>query len=215
MKPEGFEALLRWKGKRVNPEKVITLAEKIGLMEEVLDYTFERVFEVGAKLKKYNFAINISPRHLIILEIIELMEEKANRFGIEPEKIYLEITEKSTYSDIIRAKNIIKKLKEKGFNFSIDDFGSGQSSISILSEIPFEILKIDKNPIENFTENELSILLTKSVIDTVHTKGKKVVAEGIEKKEDLEKAESLGCDMVQGFLLAKPLSQEEILRRFG
>jgi EAL domain-containing protein (putative c-di-GMP-specific phosphodiesterase class I) len=143
------------------------------------------------------------------------MEEKANRFGIEPEKIYLEITEKSTYSDIIRAKNIIKKLKEKGFNFSIDDFGSGQSSISILSEIPFEILKIDKNPIENFTENELSILLTKSVIDTAHTKGKKVVAEGIEKKEDLEKAESLGCDMVQGFLLAKPLSQEEILRRFG
>jgi EAL domain-containing protein (putative c-di-GMP-specific phosphodiesterase class I) len=143
------------------------------------------------------------------------MEEKANRFGIEPEKIYLEITEKSTYSDIIRAKNIIKKLKEKGFNFSIDDLGSGQSSISILSEIPFEILKIDKNPIENFTENELSTLLIKSVIDTVHTKGKNVVAEGIEKKEDLEKAESLGCDMVQGFLLAKPLSQEEILRRFG
>jgi EAL domain-containing protein (putative c-di-GMP-specific phosphodiesterase class I)/GGDEF domain-containing protein len=215
MKPEGFEALLRWKGKRVNPEKVITLAEKTGLIDEVLDYIFERVFEVEAKLKKYNFAINISPRHLIIPEITELMEEKANRFGIEPEKIYLEITEKSTYSDIIRAKNIIKKLKEKGFNFSIDDFGSGQSSISILSEIPFEILKIDKNPIENFTENELSILLIKSVIDTAHTKGKKVVAEGIEKKEDLEKAESLGCDMVQGFLLAKPLSQEEILRRFG
>ncbi len=218
-----FESLLRYgqKDMGIGPDIFIALSEKIGAIEEISGYILNEVFEIASKLKKYHFSINISPKHLTIPKIYSLIINGVKRFNIEPQRIIFEIGEKSLYTEIISAKDVIEELKKIGFRFAIDDFGSGQSSLSLMREIPFDILKIDTSIIkldrkkEKENKNIDSIddfgkLLIKSVIEAAKKAGKRIIAEGVETADDLEEARKLYCDMVQGYMFSFPLKQKEV-----
>ncbi|GBD04231.1 Phytochrome-like protein cph2 [bacterium HR19] len=205
-----FEALLRSKDRIINPEIIIKTAEITGTIYELTKFIFENVFETAKRLEKFPFSINISPKHLLIPEICEELKNIFKKFDLGKEKIYLEISEKSSFEELTEGKRVIQELKNLGIGISIDDFGAGQSSIALLKEVPSEIVKIDISMLKGLEEDDFSKYLVESLIFLCKNTQKKIVAEGVETERELKIIEILDFDMGQGFFLSPPLHPEEI-----
>lgn len=205
-----FESLLRSKDRIINPEIIIRTAEMTGTIHELTKFIFENVFEIAKRLKKYPFSINISPKHLLIPELYEEIKSIFQDFDLGAGKIYFEISEKSSFEELIEGKEIIKELKSLGIGILIDDFGSGQSSIALLKEVPSEIVKIDMSILKNLEEDDFSKYLVESLIFLCKNIQRKIVAEGVETEREMKIVEILDFDMGQGFFFSPPLHSDEI-----
>ncbi|MDO8298827.1 EAL domain-containing protein [Lacisediminimonas sp.] len=209
--PTGFEALVRWQHPRygmVFPDSFIPLAEETG---QILPITY-RIFDLALswfsaieRQPPLSLAINLSQRNLTDLHLADQLLRSCTRLGVAPSRINLELTETSAITDRAAAFDILTRLRIKGFNLSIDDFGSGYSSMQQLVHLPFSEIKIDKSFVLSMTESIESRKIVDSIVNLGHTLGLTTVAEGVETLEALQLLRELRCELGQGYYFAKPM----------
>lgn len=207
----GAEALVRWIHPEygfMSPGEFIPLFEKNGFITKLDLYILEQVCKdiQRWKKKKYPFvpvSVNVSRRDFLEAGCIDKQVQIIDGYGIEHAYIHMEVTE-SLYSEnteIIISQ--LKRVQELGFMIEMDDFGSGYSSLGLLSSFPLNVIKLDISFVRNFRENEIVI---ENVIKMAHRLGLLTVAEGAETNEQVATLKTLGCDFIQGFYFSKPLS---------
>ena len=214
----GVEALVRWMHPEqgmIPPDTFIPLAEHTGLIRPltmwVLDEALQqarRWAEAGIDL---TIAVNLSMRNLFDLEVPALIAAKMERWGVHPSKLELEITETSIAADPIRSTKVLNELHEMGVILSIDDFGTGHSSLSRIKRLPVSEIKIDRAFVMNMGNDENDAVIVHSTIDLGRNLGMKVVAEGVEDRASLNKLIALGCDVAQGYFISRPLPANELI----
>lgn len=216
-----LEALVRWNSPvlgMVSPDDFIPLAESTpainGISRVVVNYSGELYQQLGAQIAMLDkIAINVSSSQLSTRNFTDLFLSWLDECGLPAAKISLELTEHQIVQD---AKACVKQLnifREAGMSIALDDFGKGFSSITHLLDLPLDILKLDRSLIDHIDENARNQALTAGIVEMAHRLGMKVVAEGIERQEEYQMAQELGCDFAQGYLIAKPMPLDE-LRQF-
>jgi diguanylate cyclase (GGDEF)-like protein len=214
---KGFEALLRWKAGQeiIPPSKFIPILEETGLIIDVERWLVKEICLQIEKWKSKGYepvpiSINISPVSFKKENILENLAKIVEKHKVEPNLIAFEITENSFIDNFENAVKTLKKIKEKGFKIAIDDFGTGYSSLSYLRNIPADILKIDISFIRDIVEDPHDLAIVETIINLSKNLGLKTVAEGVETKDQLYLLQRINCDMVQGYLLSKPTTADEI-----
>jgi len=205
----GFEALARWlhpvRG-FVSPGDFIPLAEESGLIVEMGEWILrEACREAASWPKPLQIAVNLSPAQFVHGDLVGLVHSILIETGLAPGRLELEITEGVLIEDFDRGLALLRRLKALGVRISMDDFGSGYSSLSYLQAFPFDKIKVDRAFVINLGRNPQSAAIISAVIDLGHGMGMSLVAEGVETLEQLTFLADEGCDAVQGFLLGKPL----------
>ena len=212
----GAEALIRWQHPElgfISPGEFIPLFEKNGLISRVDRYVRRKAAEqIGRWRSEYGFSIpvsvNVSRVELFDPELVDKLCAIREEFALEPGDLILEITE-SAYSDnadhLIEAVN---SLRDKGFTIEMDDFGTGYSSLNMLTEIPFDVLKLDMLFIRRMMLDEKNLRLVRLVMELAETLCLPVIAEGVEEEEQLTALKEMGCDIVQGYYFSPPLPAE-------
>lgn len=215
----GVEALVRWQHPEygiIYPDQFIGLAEESGLIEpltkEVIRLAVEQSQHWQANNINISVSINVSAKNITSLSLPEQLKELTDKHTIDPEKITLEITESAVMGDLTSSLDVLNRLRMKGFALSIDDFGTGYSSLSHLYKMPFTELKIDQNFIMNMFENSEAMVIVKICIMLGQMLGMKLVAEGVETQEVWDELQTLGCDIAQGYLMAKPMSADALIQ---
>lgn len=212
MRVKGYEMLIRWKEKEISPDEIIKISEEIGLLRDINEFLFERLSEICRKLPKYFFSFNITARFILEEKFFKTILENIKKYRIEPQKICFEISEKSDQKEIEKAQERFSELKKMGFLIALDDYGSPQTLITHIKDIPADIIKVDKEVIKEIEkDNDFFKLITNGIIYISHKLNRKVVVEGIETEREMEISKSMKFDMAQGFLLCPPLTEEEII----
>lgn len=212
MKLKMIEVLLRWKGEEINPEDILEATYISGLEKKLIEYMFVNLCEILQKIKKrYDFSVNLHMRNLtkgVVYKIMNII----SYYGVPPTNICIEISEKSKPDEIIENKQNLLMLKNTGMKIAIDDFGSKESSIFQIREIPADIVKVDREIVKLLTsDEEEKRKFAECIFLMLKGTGKKIVVEGIETEEELKESIRLGADFVQGFLLSLPIGEEELL----
>jgi PAS domain S-box-containing protein/diguanylate cyclase (GGDEF)-like protein len=219
---ESVEALIRWQSPGlglVPPLQFIPLLEETGLILEVGAWALRRAvldhrtwMEQG--LPAPRIAVNVSPIQLRQRDFVASVEE-AMRPGAVPPGIDLEITESLVMEDIEANMKKLEALRVLGMNIAIDDFGTGYSSLAYLARLPVHSLKIDRSFIITMLKDPATMTLVSTIISLAHSFNLKVVAEGVDAEEQAEVLKRLGCDAMQGYLLSKPMSFDEMTVLLG
>lgn len=209
----GVEALARWK----HPQKGLLLPnafihefEKQGLIKALSDLMLDRAIEQCAQWNQqglqFHVAVNLSPKMLNDLDFPGQLMERVQRHGVNPAQLVLEVTESALFDELILSLDILTRLRMKGFRLSIDDYGTGYSSMSQLMSVPFTELKIDRAFVVDADTDREARLICESTIDLAHKLNMEVVAEGIETQTVFDIVQQLGCDVAQGYLISRPLA---------
>jgi len=219
LKPYGLEALIRWNHpvrSLIMPSEFINLIEDTQLIHALTNYvitqallTIHQIENLGYHL---SMSINISVKNLFDKNFASNIIKLINKSGIIPQQVELEITETALMTNPKESKLYLQKIYDEGVQLSLDDYGTGYSSLAYLSSFPIHILKIDQIFVSAISEKPAVKQIVKSTIELAHQLGYKVVAEGVESKENLDALIDLGCDMAQGFYFAKPMKYEELLK---
>jgi len=209
------EALCRWN----HPEQGIILPiifiDALEQFNLINTFTYKAIESAVISINKWSkdghnikIAVNISTQTLMDPDFINQVQSRITDFSVSRRLIF-EITESLFLSDDDQIFDTLTRLKSLGIELSIDDFGTGYSSLSRLKRLPVNELKIDQSFIKDMKENHDDQIIVKSIIDLAHNLGLSVVAEGVETRETLEHLDKLGCDIAQGFLIAKPMPANE------
>jgi signal transduction histidine kinase/EAL domain-containing protein (putative c-di-GMP-specific phosphodiesterase class I)/DNA-binding NarL/FixJ family response regulator len=220
--PIGVEALARWvrgEAGHVAPDRFIVAAERLGLIRELSRALVDAALAGGARLAaagaELTLAINISGRMLDDLTLPDWISARVLAAGLRPQTVVLEITETGLSDDVTRALDVLTRLRLKGFGLSIDDFGIGYSSFEQLGRVPFTELKLDRSFVSRGCHDPSAKAILEGSMGMARKLGLSTVAEGVETVEDLELVRSLGCDRVQGYLIARPMHVEQLLAWLG
>jgi len=204
----GFEALARWlhpvRG-FVPPSDFIPLAEESGLIVEMGEWILRQACREAASWPlPLQIAINLSPAQFMHGDVVGLVHSILLETGLAPDRLELEITEGVLIEDFDRGLALLRRLKSLGVRVSMDDFGSGYSSLSYLQAFPFDKIKIDRAFVMNLGRNPQSASIVRAVIGLGHGLEMSIVAEGVETQEQLSFLAEEGCDAVQGYFIGKP-----------
>ncbi|MCA1768214.1 MAG: EAL domain-containing protein, partial [Idiomarina sp.] len=150
-------------------------------------------------------AVNLSAPQFQHFQLIEKMQRLLEDYNISPDWLELEITENVAMSDLHNGMSVIQRLREMGFGISIDDFGTGHSSLAYLRSLPINKIKIDRSFVSELQQNNNDVTILKAMIRLSHGLGKRVIAEGIETEEQQDMLQKLGCDMMQGYFYSPPM----------
>ena len=210
----GMEALLRWQHPEmglVAPSVFIPLAEESGLIVPIGEWVLRTACSQNktwqdAGLPPMMIAVNLSLKQFCQPKLVETIAEVLKQTGLEPRFLELEITETTAIENLSFTRTVLQNLQQMGVYISIDDFGTGHSSLSRLQLLPLHNLKIDKSFIQDLTQDVKVAHIIKAIVSLGHSLGLKLTAEGVEKEEELEFLKSINCEEVQGFLLYRPLS---------
>ena len=211
-KISGYEALVRWihphRG-MISPGQFIPIAEASGQMIEIEQLIIEECFKNLKLLISLNpemkyVSINLSARGIIERNIIKFLENLLLKYDVDPKFIEFEVTESSLLNNIERTVEVLDRIKEMGFKLSLDDFGTGFSSLNYLKNLPLDKVKLDKSFIDNIETDERDHLMVKSIIELSHRLGLLVVGEGVETKNQRDLLYILECDFIQGFYYGRP-----------
>ena len=204
----GFEALARWQHPVrgfVPPSEFIPLAEESGLIVEMGEWILRDACKQAASWKvPMQIAVNLSPAQFTHGDLVGLVHSILLETGLAPDRLELEITEGVLIEDFDRGLALLRRLKALGVRISMDDFGSGYSSLSYLQAFPFDKIKIDRAFVVNLGRNPQSAAIVRAVIDLGHALEMSIVAEGVETQEQLGFLAEEGCDAVQGYFIGKP-----------
>lgn len=215
----GLEALLRWNEPEygfVSPSEFIPIAEHYGLMTDIGLWVISNVckqindWQVTGVVIDGRIAINISVQQLEQPNFYQDIMYELTSHNISPSQIELEISESALIYDPSKMLRLLDRFTEAGFSISIDDFGTGHSSLTYLHKLTLDVLKIDSSFISNVATDDVSQAIVQSIKSLAHNLKLKVIAEGVETEEQLNFLESIGCDMVQGFYYSKPLGIDHI-----
>lgn len=216
----GFEALARLKSEKyglVLPLEFISIADKsnmiIPLGDKIISKTFNflRILEENGH-KQLTLSVNVSTIQMLDKGFANRLLNMAHKMRINPENIGIELTESIFAADWAEINTVITKLKSFGIKISIDDFGTGYSSFARERDLNIDSIKIDKSFIDRLLVLKPEEAITGDIISMAHKMGHDVVAEGVEYEKQLSYLKDHGCDMVQGYLISKPLSEEEALK---
>lgn len=216
----GAEALLRWNHPKrgpIEPDEFIPLAEQTGLIKPLTSWVLDQAVQQCMKWKEltpeFNIAVNLSVHNLHDATLLDQVKCLVKNYNMPPSCLTMEITESDIMTDPIRAKEILESLNLMGIILSIDDFGTGYSSLSYLKQLPVEEIKIDKSFVMEMTKDENDAVIVKATIELAHNLGLKIVAEGVEAKDQWDHLKLLNCDVAQGFYISRPISQGEFTER--
>jgi EAL domain-containing protein (putative c-di-GMP-specific phosphodiesterase class I)/CHASE2 domain-containing sensor protein len=216
----GAEALARW----THPEKgpiaateFVAAAEQHNRIGKLTDFVVEKAVAAAAQINKrgdFDMAVNLSARLLgdkgFTLRLAALLA----RYGLDPQHLTLELTETAALSGG-EGFDMIARLRELGVKISIDDYGTGLSTLDYLKKIPANEIKIDQSFVKGIVDNRSDRLMVQSTIGLAHSLGRKVVAEGVEQHDTLEVLMSMGCDIAQGYAIGRPMSLESLTKRIA
>jgi EAL domain-containing protein (putative c-di-GMP-specific phosphodiesterase class I) len=217
----GVEALLRWHDPslgRIGPDEFIPVAEKTGLILEITSWVMERAWQQLPQLRQYlktdniAVAINLSAQDLLKPAFPQWIERALRWHNLSGDSVVFEITESSLVEDIEQARQNMMALKKLGITFHIDDFGTGFSNLSQLHQLPLDALKVDKSFVNQLGESVDGDIVCRSIIALAKSLNLRVIAEGVENTVQLKTLTELGCDAVQGFLLARPMEARALER---
>jgi len=215
----GFEALARWhhptRG-NVPPGDFIPLAEESGLIVEMGQWILrEACREAASWPKPLQIAINLSPAQFMHGDLVSFLHSVLLETGLSPGRLELEITEGVLIEDFDRGLGLLRRLKALGVRISMDDFGSGYSSLTYLQAFPFDKIKIDRAFVMNLGQNPQSAAIIRAVIGLGHGLHMSIVAEGVETLDQLNFLADEHCDVIQGFLIGKPKPIQEYAALVG
>jgi len=215
----GVEALIRWTHPEygvIRPQRVAELAEKSGLIHTLSGWVIKTASRQTAAWSASNItmpmAINLSVWNIQNPEIVDVVKKYLRESRVSPKLVEFEITESAMIVDPIRAHKTLQELSNLGISFSVDDFGTGFSSLAYLKRLPVQTVKIDQSFVREMVHDLADRSIVQSTIDMAHNLGLKVVAEGIEDKEMLSLLVDMECDQGQGFLFSKALPADEFLK---
>ncbi|MFL5952019.1 MAG: putative bifunctional diguanylate cyclase/phosphodiesterase, partial [Gaiellaceae bacterium] len=211
------EALVRWQHPErglLLPDAFIPLARQSALVRPITRFVLDAALgqcrawqDAGIDV---GVAINLAGRDLADSRLEEEVSEALRRWKIEPELLELEIPESAIMSEREGVHKMLGRLSERGVRVAVDDFGSGYASLSHLKQLPVDVLKVDKSFVQNIGTDEEDDAIVRSTIDLAHSLGVTVVAEGVESEEVLQRLRALGCDLAQGFCLARPAPAADV-----
>lgn len=219
----GMEALARWISPDrglVPPGEFIGTAEEYGLIDAICDQVLDDAVRwtktwQDAGLPKVPVAVNISGRQFHnVRRLMATVEGALQRYALDPQYLELELTESSAMTDPDNAISVVARLRDRGVACSIDDFGTGYSSLSVLKRFPIRKLKIDRSFVRDVNTDTNDAAIVCAMIAMANALNLKVVAEGVETHDHVDFLHGVGCDHMQGFLIAKPLPAEEMEAMF-
>ncbi len=213
----GVETLVRWRHPvdgMVLPDQFIGMAEKYGLIDDLT-----RVVMTGALAQTkiwqdaglaLRVAVNVSMDNLASLGFPDFLAGLTANAGVSPQEVVLEVTESRLMPDLRAPLEILTRLRLKRFQLSIDDFGTGHSSLSQLRDIPFDELKIDRGFVHGACSNERVRAIYNASLSLARQLGMEIVAEGVEDRDDWDYLRQTGCDLAQGYFIAKPMPAADL-----
>jgi len=218
-KMEGVEALVRWTDPElgvVPPGDFIPVAEETGLIETLGEYVLEKACSDGQEWIQSGYApltvsVNISASQLRAGRLVSVLPKTLAETGFPASRLEIEITESSYIEREQEVIPFLKEMKGLGVSIAIDDFGTGYSSLSYLREMPLDCIKIDRSFIVNIPHDDKQCGLVSAIIKLAKVMSFKVVAEGVESKEQLDFLAAGGCDLIQGYYFARPLPKTELV----
>jgi diguanylate cyclase (GGDEF)-like protein/PAS domain S-box-containing protein len=212
------EALLRWTNSTLGdipPKEFIPIAERTRLIVQIGRFVLSEALQWAAEWKKvlkrdFKIAVNLSPTQLRDHELVPFIVEKLEQNGISGNSLELEITEGVLLQGHPYVEKALASIKQLGIGVALDDFGTGYSSLNYLRRYSFNKLKIDRSFIQDITEDSTDRVLVDTSIAMAHGLGLEVVAEGVETEEQMQHLSDQHCDMIQGFLLSRPIVPEQL-----
>jgi diguanylate cyclase (GGDEF)-like protein/PAS domain S-box-containing protein len=212
----GAEALLRWDNAvlgKVPPNRFIPLAEEYGLVNSIGEWVLE---SVCAQMKVWHdqglgdikVAVNLAAGQFANDATVPYVESTLRKFGVSAAHLGLEITEGTVMGDPNKAVAALRRLKDIGVSISLDDFGTGYSSLGYLKRFPIDVLKIDKSFVDDVTTNTADAAIALSVISLAHNLNMRVIAEGVETREQVQFLTERGCDEMQGYYFSRPVNAD-------
>jgi diguanylate cyclase (GGDEF)-like protein/PAS domain S-box-containing protein len=213
----GVEALVRWPHPDrglIPPADFIPTAERSGLIKPLTEWVIGRAIQQGRNWcigdDDLHIAVNISMRNLLDPSLPSSVARQIADHRVDPGRVSLEITESVAMADPERTIGVLMQLRDIGVRLAIDDFGTGHSSLAYLRRLPVNTLKIDRTFIAGVTSDRASRAIVKATIELGHALGLDVVAEGVEEGGQLLAVQELGCDLAQGYLIARPMDGSEV-----
>ena len=216
------EALVRWIHPKlgfISPGDFIPLFESNGLIQKVDNYVWH---EAAAQIRHWKenhgtsvpVSVNVSRINILDPELEDKLEQIRIENGLSPEELMLEVTESAYSENTNRLIEVVENLRKKGFRIEIDDFGAGYSSLSMITSIPVDILKIDMSFIRSMEKDERNLKLVKLIIDIAKFLEVPSIAEGVETASQLETLKKLGCEIIQGYYFSKPVPPKDFVTFF-
>lgn len=214
----GVEALIRWQdapGHFISPSVFIPLAEKTGTIIPIGSWVVKESIRQYARWREeygadFVLSINISALQYRRDDFVPELMLTLKKYNVEPSMVELEITESVLIEDFGNVLKKLKLLKEYGIKISLDDFGTGFSSLSYLKNLPIDTLKIDKSFIDTVLSDSATRIITENIVDMVKALGFESIAEGVEEEQQYDYLHAIGCDVIQGFYFGKPQPPEQI-----
>jgi EAL domain-containing protein (putative c-di-GMP-specific phosphodiesterase class I) len=216
----GLEALLGWNHPRLGPtppQRFIPVAEESGMIVPIGSWVLSQACRQNAAWQREGMAdlkvaVNVSATQFSRPDFVETVAQALAASGLSPSLLELELTESMVMRDLDESARQMDRLRALGVGISIDDFGTGYSSLSYLWRLPIDALKIDRSFLKEIDRDANTIPLVRAIVALAHGLGLRVVAEGIETRQQLEALRDAGCDVFQGFLLGEPAPPDAIER---
>ncbi len=221
-KMTGAEVLLRWlhpERGMISPGEFIPLAEEVGLIQPISEWLIGHVFDLIADWKAWGLepgaiSINLSADSFFDRSLIQFIDEELARTGIPTNAVIIELTESVLMRNADTARNVVGALRERGIRVSLDDFGTGFSSLGYLNRFTIDEIKIDRSFVIDLERDSKERALVQAIVTLGHALGLEVVAEGIETASQAELLTAMGCDILQGFHFARPIAAADFVERF-
>ena len=207
----GVEALVRWEHPSygfMSPGEFIPLFERNGFISQLDKYVWNRVCRdvrewMDSGLPVVPVSVNASRRDILQDNFVEVVRQPLEKYGVDPKYFHMEVTESIYMEDAQILAPIIRRVKDMGIEIELDDFGSGFSSLGLLSKLPLDVIKLDISLTRSLDEQPVMV---EGIIRLMHSLGYRVIAEGVETDEQLEAITAMGCDWIQGYYYSKPLT---------
>lgn len=215
----GVEALIRWDSPElglVAPDNFIPVAEDTGLIEPigawVLEQSVRDAAAWNARGVRLKMSVNVSARQFQRTEIASQVIETLQKYRLPSDQFVVELTETCFLHSAERTEREVNRLRDQGVRIAIDDFGTGYSNLSYIQQMSPDLLKIDRSFVTNMHASKTDMCLVQAMIDMSHALKLQVIAEGVENETDMRALRKLGCDLAQGFLIARPMPADDLLR---
>jgi diguanylate cyclase len=216
---DAVEALVRWRHPTLGllyPDRFVPLVEQTDLIDKLTEWVLHRALRdltaLGDAAAHLTVAVNVSARNLGRPGFTELVVRELEESGLGADRLVVEITETALLTDPESATVVLRQLDALGVEVSIDDFGSGHTSLGYLSELPIHELKIDRSFISDMLVNQAHAAIVRSIVDLGHNLHLRVVGEGVETQETWDILLATGCDAAQGYLLTRPMAAEQLVQ---
>lgn len=213
----GVEALLRWTHPthgRISPDQIIPMAEQTGLIRPLTRWVLDTALRQCAAWRQngmdISVAVNLSANCILDHHLMDWINQWFTRNDLPPSRLVLEVTESAMMADPVKSIEVLTQFADKGIGISVDDYGTGFSSLAYLKRLPIREIKIDRSFVMDMFTDESDAVIVRSTIDLAHNLGMQVVAEGVESQDILNLLAMLGCDYAQGYHISRPVCAADL-----